>query len=501
MISKLYIAGTRMKVVNAQNQKSFIYKYAQIRAYILIGLLIFTFVLLAGLVYRNMSHFETVRSYVDYSHRILQVTLELQEALSNYLEASDSELDTNKVKQVSDELDFLARNQYHAQAETPEMLLKAKELIQNTSEKKQTALEKESTLLEALKLTGTMLDSETKEREKQLEEITNKLAQEIALAGVTVILVLILIIVFVQTRILVPLQDLRKLLLNLAWEDYTPIQTEHIDPLLQPIFSSYNEMVKHLAELEETKRHYAESLEQEVRAATRAIMEQQASLAQAERLAVAGELAANIAHELRNPLAGIQMCCSNIRSETHDQEQKERLDLVVSELKRMGRLLNELLERSKHEPVEICECNISNTIKELSKLTRYQISTKINLVVITEPNLFCRVPECRLKQTLLNMILNAANAVGNDEGVITIEAMRVDQHINISVFDTGPGFSKEFLNKDIRPFMTERSGGTGLGLAMVKRFVYDIGGKLYLNNMEPHGAKISITIPDNGMKA
>ena len=76
--------------------------------------------------------------------------------------------------------------------------------------------------------------------------------------------------------------------------------------MLLPVFNSYNELVRHLAELEESNRHYAEKLESEVRTATRALMEQQAGIARNERLAAVGELAAGIAHELRNPLAGIQ---------------------------------------------------------------------------------------------------------------------------------------------------------------------------------------------------
>lgn len=454
-----------------------------------------TFILLAGMVYRNLTHFDTVRAYVDYSHRILMATLDLQEVLSEYLDMKNPYQDYDRVKKISSQLERLAESNYHAQADTPALLLKAKNLILDTVDKQHTPQERQYILLDALNLTGYMLDSETQERDKQLEDITRTIGNEIALAGVTLVLVLILIMVFVQRRILNPLQDLRILLLNLAHEDFTPIETEHLDPLLTPIFSSYNEMVIHLAELEETKRNYAASLEQEVRSATRAMLEQQASLAQAERMAVLGELAASIAHELRNPLAGIQMCCINIRNETGDADIRERLELVVEELKRMGRLLSDLLEHGKREPVVVTECDLGRLIMELASLTRYQISQKITIQVKLEKHLTARVSESQLRQTLLNLILNAAQAIGDNQGTIMINGKRNKNDIGLSVSDTGTGFSREFLEKGIRPFSTGKSGGTGLGLAMVKRFVYDMGGSLTLENRHPHGARVSLTIP------
>jgi len=472
-----------------------IYKYLRGRGYILLGLLFMGFVLLAGMLFRNLSHFDTVRSYVDYSHRILLVTLDMQGMLSEYLDIKNPSLDSGQVRQVSDELQRLAESTHHAQADTPSLLLETKTLILDAGDRQHTPQERQAILLDALTLTGNMLDAETQERDKQVEEMTHTIVREVALAGGVLILVILLIIVFVQRSILAPLQDLRLLLLNLAQEDFTPMQTGHLDPLLVPIFASYNEMVLHLAELEESKRHYAESLQHEVRSATRAMLEQQASLAEAEKMAVLGEMAASIAHELRNPLAGIQTCCVNIRNETADADVRERLDMVVAELRRMGRLLNELLERGRHEPVVATDCELGALIRDLATLTRYQISPKIRLELRLQPNLTARVPECRLRQTLLNLILNAAHAIGGNEGSIVVEAEREAQTIRLTVSDTGPGFSPEFLQKDIRPFATGRVGGTGLGLAMVKRFVYDLGGHLTLENRQPHGACIRLTIP------
>jgi len=208
-----------------------------------------------------------------------------------------------------------------------------------------------------------------------------------------------------------------------------------------------------------------------------------------------GELAAGIAHELRNPLAGIQMSIANLRSDLDDPEQAERLSLVMEELKRMGRLLNELLDQSKHTPAPVQEFNLSMMASELVSLIRYQVPPGIRLDFRGPDSLMCRLPECRLRQSLLNLILNSAEVLREGKGSIMVEASSEDERVVLTVTDDGPGFAKEMLDSGIRPFATGRPGGTGLGLAMVQRFVRDLGGQLSLANTKPHGACVRLLLP------
>ncbi|WP_254899311.1 sensor histidine kinase [Methylomagnum ishizawai] len=475
--------------------RSFSYKYAQWRGWAVLLLVLLVFALLGGMIWRNLERFETMRAYVSYAHRIQQVTSDLQAALTDYFIHHTKRLDAAQLSRLSAEIGDLAREDYHVAPATPTQLAELSAMVSDLANEGATTEQQEARLLQALNITGAMMDAETLERERLLEDIGKETRTEVELAFVVVAVLLLFVGLFINRRILSPLHDLKELLLRLAREDFTPIGTQAIDPLLLPVFHSYNEMVCHLAELEEAKRHYAESLEAEVRSATRALLEQQASLARTERLAAVGELAAGIAHELRNPLAGIQMSIANLRNELADPEQTERASLVMEELKRMGRLLNELLDQSKHTPAPVCEFNLSTMVGELVSLVRYQVPPGVRLDFEGPERLICRLPECRLRQSLLNLVLNSAEVLRNGEGHILIEVQAEDERVVLSVTDDGPGFGREMLESGIRPFATGRPGGTGLGLAMVQRFARDLGGQLSLANIRPHGARVKLLLP------
>jgi two-component system NtrC family sensor kinase len=105
------------------------------------------------------------------------------------------------------------------------------------------------------------------------------------------------------------------------------------------------------------------------------------------------------------------------------------------------------------------------------------------------------LPEGGLRQALLNLILNAADALEETPGLIRIKARKDNQGLQIDVLDSGAGFSQDMLDHGIRPFRTSRKRGTGLGLAMVQRFVKDVDGVIKLTNWQPHGACVSLLLP------
>ena len=105
------------------------------------------------------------------------------------------------------------------------------------------------------------------------------------------------------------------------------------------------------------------------------------------------------------------------------------------------------------------------------------------------------LPEDGLRQALLNLILNAADALEESSGLIRIKARKGNQGLQIDVLDNGAGFSRDMLEHGIRPFRTSRQRGTGLGLAMVQRFVKDVDGAIKLTNWQPHGACVSLLLP------
>jgi signal transduction histidine kinase len=231
--------------------------------------------------------------------------------------------------------------------------------------------------------------------------------------------------------------------------------------------------------------------------ATQTLLEQQYSLARADRLAAIGEVAAELAHEIRNPLAGIQMAILNLRREIEHPDQLERLDLINAELKRMARLLNDMLNQSRHSPEVATAFDVRTLIRDLLALTRYQIAETISLAIDAPFPLPAHLPESGLRQALLNLILNAAEALEGAFGTIRIKAYTDKQGLHIDVQDDGIGFSRDMLEHGIRPFRTSRQRGTGLGLAMVQRFVKDVGGTISLTNQPTHGACVSLLLPND----
>lgn len=471
--------------------KNLLDRPARLRGLILLALFSSVLAILAGMIWRNLDRMDTVQAYVSYSHRIQDAGLALQQALVDAL--SGGNLVPEQLVGISAKIRALVEEDSHLAEQTPDKL---RRVIASLVQAKTTSQDNGKTeLFDALREMHEILDAETDQREKVLEEVSHEELTELELATLTLTLILLLTWLFLQQRILTPLHDLRQLLLNLAKEDFTPIVTEHLDPLLLPVFNSYNIMVSHLGELEEAKRMYAQSLEAEVRSATQALLEQQRTLARAEKLAAVGELAAGLAHELRNPLAGIQMSCANLRREIADPDQGVRLDLISAELKRMTRLLNELLEQGKQAPPPSIDFNLAALVKELLALTHYQIPSHIALELDIPPELECHLPSSGLRQALLNLILNAAQALDQTPGVVSVRAHQGEEQIEIEVNDDGPGFNEDMLQHGIRAFSTGRLRGTGLGLAMAQRFARDLGGRIDLSNRQPHGACVRLLLP------
>jgi signal transduction histidine kinase len=319
--------------------------------------------------------------------------------------------------------------------------------------------------------------------------------QQLELAiPVAVLAVGVLLLPMARRRIIKPLDAFGRQLSRLADGKFTPARLDDVDPFVLPLHRQFNTLAGRLQELETAHRARTESLEAEVRATTRALLEQHRALARSERLAATGELAASVAHELRNPLAGIQMTLTNLRRELHDPELVERVDLVLAELTRLTRLLNDLLDTARHAPETPREVRLAELVGDIVSLTRCQLPAEVRVESQVPADLVCRLPQDRLRQALLNLVLNAAAALGG-RGTVTIDAEVSGDRLRIRVADDGPGFPPELLERGIRPFFSTRERGTGLGLSMVSRFARDLGGEVQLANREPHGAAVTLVLP------
>jgi two-component system NtrC family sensor kinase len=299
-------------------------------------------------------------------------------------------------------------------------------------------------------------------------------------------------------RVRRPLASLGDLLVRLAERDYRPVPEEAVTvsaAIMRPVLRSYNELVHRLQDLEAEHVDREHTLEQEVRRATEALLTQSRQLARSERLAAVGAVSAGLAHELRNPLAGIQMACAKLLRALGDGDQSARLAAVVAELKRLNRLLSERVDAARHAPETLRPVHLKDTVEQFLSLVRYQVPQRVRLNARIPEGLVCWLPEGGLRQALLNLVLNAAQSTEGGEGEVEIHAVREGAAVVLSVTDTGPGFPTEMLTVGIRPFASGRLGGTGLGLAMVRRFTEDINAQLGLDNLKPHGARVTLRFP------
>jgi signal transduction histidine kinase len=355
-----------------------------------------------------------------------------------------------------------------------------------------------NTLASALELAGELTAAEAQAQRALLVQIQADGRREFGL-GILVVLAMAalagLLAWFLPKRLLDPLGGLRDRISALGEGRFEPVPTEGIEPGLLPLFNNYNAMVDRMAVLEAERKARAETLEEEVRAAARTLAEQHRTLATAERLAAVGETAAGVAHELRNPMAGILAALENLKREVTDQPLADRLELLGNETRRVVGLLNEYLAAARHDPEAFRKTDVGGLVQEMASLLRYQLPPNVSLEVQVPGELACFLPNNRIRQVVLNLVWNAVEALNSKPGTVTISARQEQGFVVLEVADDGPGFPAELLETPVQAFRTSRTHGTGLGLAMVRRTAADLGGRMTLENRPNGGALVRLSVP------
>jgi signal transduction histidine kinase len=219
----------------------------------------------------------------------------------------------------------------------------------------------------------------------------------------------------------------------------------------------------------------------------------------ADRLSAIGQLSASLAHEIRNPLAGIDGAANLIESEqTPPEMRKASLAIIRKEVQRLNRLLTNLLDFARPRKPEFQKVRADRLIDAIIALAGHAAQQKgITLrkdVPATVPEFECD-PE-QMKQVILNLAINAVQAM-TGAGEIVLAARQVESSVAISVRDQGPGISDEDLDKIFNPFYTTKDAGTGLGLSVVYQIVNQHGGVVTAERNPEGGMTFSLTIPLN----
>ncbi|MBF0552282.1 MAG: PAS domain-containing sensor histidine kinase, partial [Deltaproteobacteria bacterium] len=226
-----------------------------------------------------------------------------------------------------------------------------------------------------------------------------------------------------------------------------------------------------------------------------------------DRLAVAGELAAGVAHEIRNPLASISGSVQVLKNETDLTPVNKRLmDIVVREVDRLNHLVEEFLLLSKPDLPKGVPIDLSQVVAET--LDVYNNSTSLDRMITLKSDLTPRLvvdidPE-QLRQVLWNLLANATDAMP-DGGTITIRT-REDEKKTIylghevptavlEVKDTGEGIAPDDLDSLFIPFFTTKERGTGLGLAISLRIVENYSGRIVVDSKPGQGTIFAVYLP------
>lgn len=222
-----------------------------------------------------------------------------------------------------------------------------------------------------------------------------------------------------------------------------------------------------------------------------------------EKLVALGHLAAGVAHEIRNPLSSIKGLAKYFAERTPPGgEAYELAQVMAKEADRLNRVVSELLElvrpaHLKWQPVDLNEV-ISHSLQLVSQDA---LSRNITLHFTAHPaGCHIQADPDRLNQVLLNLYLNAIQAIDH-EGAITVSVAECgDGRVRLSVTDSGKGMTAEQLQAIFTPYFTTKADGTGLGLAVVQNIVEQHGGTIHVESTPSKGAVFTLYLPVNGQQ-
>jgi signal transduction histidine kinase len=220
-------------------------------------------------------------------------------------------------------------------------------------------------------------------------------------------------------------------------------------------------------------------------------------MSRAEHLATLGELATGLAHEIRNPLAGIAGVIEIIgRDLPATSPAREMVKDVRLEINQINRILTDLLETARPHPPMMMRSNLNTTVEHAVMLARQQVlSQPIKIELQQAPDLAeVEHDSDQIHQVLLNLLLNAVQAL-NGAGTVRVEIGSEGDCARVTVSDTGRGIPENQLSQIFRPFYTTKGNGTGLGLSLARRIVEEHHGQISVSSVVGKGTTFEVLLP------
>jgi two-component system, NtrC family, sensor kinase len=264
---------------------------------------------------------------------------------------------------------------------------------------------------------------------------------------------------------------------------------------IQKISSSLRAMMMKVVD----DRDKMQALVKQLQAINRDLEAAQQGLIRSEKLAGVGRLAAGVAHEIGNPLQIVSGYLELLGRGPEQEDRSEILGRMDDELKRIHNILQKLLDFARPMREDVTLCNINEVVGDCGSLVEGRKGfRRVDFTLHLDPDLPVTETEPeKIRQIVVNLIFNAADAISESGGSIDLTTRRVGDAIEIEIRDTGTGIAQENLEKVYDPFFTtkEPGKGTGLGLAVCLGLVESLGGIIDIDSVLDEGTTVRVRIP------
>jgi two-component system, NtrC family, sensor kinase len=250
--------------------------------------------------------------------------------------------------------------------------------------------------------------------------------------------------------------------------------------------------------LEQQIKRYAEELEIRVDERTAELIETHKRLVTQERIAALGRAAAQVAHEVKNPLAGLLLYSLHLKdkSSNFSENQTYLVDKIVDTIKHLNSRVEQILGFARPVSLTLSAGNLNQIVSDVLDLLRPQLTdnnVEVRLSVDEQPA-YAMLDEASMRGALMNLMLNAIEAMRNG-GMLSIAVDHTGESLRLEIADTGPGIAADEAKKIFEPFYTTKEQGLGLGMPYAKKVIEQHSGAVSLNSRPGEGTTISIVLP------